>query len=41
VHVVGHRFSHESHAIRDFLARNLVLYIWLDVERDAEARGCC
>jgi thioredoxin reductase (NADPH) len=38
VRVIGHRFSQESHAIRDFLARNLVPYIWLDVERDAEAQ---
>ncbi len=37
VRVVGHRFSQESHAIRDFLARNLVPYRWLDVERDQEA----
>lgn len=38
VRVVGHRFSPESHAIRDFLARNLVPYHWLDSERDPEAR---
>ena len=38
VRVVGHRFSQESHAIRDFLARNLVPYRWLDVERDQEAQ---
>jgi thioredoxin reductase (NADPH) len=38
VRVVGHRFSQESHAIRDFLARNLVPYRWLDVERDTEAQ---
>jgi thioredoxin reductase (NADPH) len=37
VRVVGHRFSPESHAIRDFLARNLVPYLWLDAERDPEA----
>ncbi len=38
VRVVGHRFSPESHAIRDFLARNLVAYHWLDAERDPEAQ---
>ncbi len=36
--VIGHRFSKESHDVRDFLARNRVPMRWLDVERDAEAR---
>jgi thioredoxin reductase (NADPH) len=38
VRVVGHRFSKESHDVRDFLARNRVPARWVDVERDAEAR---
>ena len=38
VRVVGHRFSKESHDLRDFLARNGVPGRWLDVERDGEAR---
>ena len=38
VRVIGHRFSKESHELRDFLARNRVPARWLDVERDAEAR---
>jgi thioredoxin reductase (NADPH) len=38
VRVVGHRFSPESHELRDFLARNRVPARFLDVERDAEAR---
>ncbi|MGH2913132.1 MAG: FAD-dependent oxidoreductase [Solirubrobacteraceae bacterium] len=38
VRVVGHRFSKESHDIRDFLVRNRVPARWLDVERDGEAR---
>ncbi len=38
VRVVGHRWSAASHAIRDFLARNLVPYEWLDIERDGEAQ---
>jgi thioredoxin reductase (NADPH) len=38
VRVVGHRFSKETHDVRDFLARNRVPARWLDVERDAEAR---
>jgi thioredoxin reductase (NADPH) len=35
--VIGHRFSKDSHDIRDFLARNRVPMRWLDVETDAEA----
>jgi thioredoxin reductase (NADPH) len=38
VRVVGHRFSKDTHDLRDFLARNRVPARWLDVERDAEAR---
>jgi thioredoxin reductase (NADPH) len=38
VRIVGHRFSKDSHELRDFLARNRVPARWLDVERDAEAR---
>jgi len=36
--LVGHQWSPRSHAIKDFLASNLVPYRWLDVERDPEAR---
>jgi thioredoxin reductase (NADPH) len=38
VRVLGHRFSKETHELRDFLARNRVPARWLDVERDGEAR---
>jgi thioredoxin reductase (NADPH) len=38
VRVIGHRFSKETHDLRDFLARNQVPGRWLDVERDSEAR---
>src|SRR3954462_2291890 len=38
VRVIGHRFSKDSHDIRDFLARNRVPARWLDVEREGEAR---
>jgi thioredoxin reductase (NADPH) len=38
VRVIGHRFSKETHELRDFLARNRVPARWLDVERDSEAR---
>ncbi len=34
VRVLGHRFSRESHELRDFLARNLVPYRWVDVDSD-------
>jgi thioredoxin reductase (NADPH) len=38
VRIVGHRFSKDTHDLRDFLARNGVPGRWLDVERDGEAR---
>jgi thioredoxin reductase (NADPH) len=38
VRVVGNRWSPESHAARDFLARNQVPYQWLDLVTDAHAR---
>ena len=38
IRVVGNRWSPESHAVRDFLGRNLVPFRWLDVEASAEAR---
>lgn len=37
VRIVGHRFSAETHGLRDFLARNRVPGRWLDVDRDPEA----
>ena len=37
--LVGHQWSPRSHAIKDFLASNLMPYRWLDVERDPEARA--
>jgi thioredoxin reductase (NADPH) len=36
--LVGHQWSPRSHAIKDFLAGNLIPYRWLDVDRDAAAR---
>ncbi|MGE5413089.1 MAG: FAD-dependent oxidoreductase [Syntrophomonadaceae bacterium] len=36
--LVGHQWATRSHAVKDFLASNLVPYRWLDVERDPEAR---
>jgi thioredoxin reductase (NADPH) len=36
--LVGHQWSSHSHAIKDFLASNLIPYRWLDVARDPEIR---
>ena len=36
--LVGAQWATRSHAIKDFLASNLIPYKWLDVERDAEAK---
>lgn len=38
IRVIGHRWSPESHAARDFLARNQVPYRWLDLSADREAQ---
>jgi thioredoxin reductase (NADPH) len=37
IRLVGHRWSPESHAIRDFLAQNQVPFQWLDVAGEGEA----
>ena len=37
--LVGHQWSPRSHAIKDFLAGNLIPYRWLDVTRDLDARA--
>jgi thioredoxin reductase (NADPH) len=39
VRVFGFQWSAHTHEVKDFLARNRVPYVWLDVEQDAEARG--
>jgi thioredoxin reductase (NADPH) len=38
VRIIGHRFSKDTHDLRDFIARNRVPGSWLDVERDSEAQ---
>jgi thioredoxin reductase (NADPH) len=38
IRVVGNRWSPETHAVRDFLGRNLIAFRWLDVESSDEAR---
>jgi thioredoxin reductase (NADPH) len=37
VRVIGHRWSRQAHDIKDFLARNQVPYLWLDIDSNAEA----
>ncbi len=37
--LVGHQWSPRSHAIKDFLASNLIPYRWLDVEREPETKA--
>ena len=37
--LVGHQWSPQSHAIKEFLASNLIPYKWHDVARDADARA--
>lgn len=37
VRVIGHRWSAESHALRDFLSRNQVPYLWFDLAKDPHA----
>jgi thioredoxin reductase (NADPH) len=36
--LIGHRWSARSHEVKNFLARNLVPYEWMDVETSEEAR---
>jgi thioredoxin reductase (NADPH) len=36
--LVGHQWSPRSHEVKDFLARNLIPFRWLDVDRDPDAR---
>lgn len=38
IRIVGHRWSPETHEVKDFLARNQVPYQYLDLELDPEAR---
>jgi thioredoxin reductase (NADPH) len=35
IRVIGHPWSSQAHAIRDFLARNQIPYQWLNIEIDA------
>ncbi len=37
IRVVGHPWTPDSHRVKDFLARNNVPYLWMDIESNAEA----
>lgn len=37
IKVVGYQFSQQSHAVKDFLAGNLIPYQWLDVQTNGDA----
>ncbi|MGH7629062.1 MAG: response regulator, partial [Gemmatimonadales bacterium] len=37
IRVIGNRWSPRTHAVRDFLGRNLVPFRWLDIESSSEA----
>ncbi len=38
IKIVGYQWSPRSHGIKDFLAGNLIPYLWLDIESNEEAR---
>lgn len=38
IRVIGYQYSPKSHAVKDFLAGNLIPYQWLDVEMQAQAK---
>ena len=38
ISVVGHRWSPDSHSVREFLGRNLIPFRWLDVDSSPEGR---
>jgi thioredoxin reductase (NADPH) len=39
VRIVGYRYSARGHRMKNFLARNLIPYRWLEVDQSAEARS--
>jgi thioredoxin reductase (NADPH) len=38
IRVIGTTWSAKSHDVKDFLSRNQIPYLWMDVEKDDEAR---
>ena len=39
IRVVGHRWSPQSHALREFLGRNMIPYQWIDLDASGEGPG--
>jgi thioredoxin reductase (NADPH) len=39
VRLVGHRWSPATHRLKDFLARNQVIYQWIDADESADAKS--
>ena len=39
IKVIGSRFSPDSRRLREFLARNRMPYVWIDLETDDEAEA--
>lgn len=39
IRVIGYQYSPLSHNIKDYLAGNLVPYLWMDIEKNPEARN--
>jgi thioredoxin reductase (NADPH) len=39
IRVAGTLWSAQSHQVKDFLSRNRVPYLWLDIEKDSEAEA--
>lgn len=39
IRIVGYRWSAQAHLLKNFLARNLIPYRWLEIEHSPEARG--
>ena len=41
IKLLGYQFSPQSHSIKDFLAGNLVPYLWLDIVANEQAKQLC
>jgi thioredoxin reductase (NADPH) len=37
IRIIGFQWSPKSHQLKEFLSGNLVPYVWMDIDRDAEA----
>jgi thioredoxin reductase (NADPH) len=40
IKVIGYQYSQQSHELKDFLAGNLVPYLWLDIQTDPDGEKC-